>query len=127
MGLKLLLNNTKLLGRLSNMGFSKEIDVNEWHKISKKLTSYFFICSCQRKIKSIIDNLYSIYKKCEDASELGIERDFTGAEWLIIALIESNTDAITHGINCEYPIINKEDELWKWILEVKDNPNLYDN
>ena len=37
------------------MGFEKEVDLKEWHKISNKLTGYFGICRCQRKFKSIID------------------------------------------------------------------------
>lgn len=98
------------------------VDSKEWHTIGDKLTAIFNICSCQRKLKTIIDNLYEIYVKLENQNFT-----FTGTEWLIIAMIDRNTDAITHGINCEYPILNKEDELWKWILEVKDNPNLEDN
>lgn len=99
----------------------------EWHKIGDKLTGYFGICPCQRKIKSIIDNLYSIYKKNIDAYEIGTPRDFTGAEWLIIALMDKNGTAITHGTNCEYPMIDKENPFWEWILEVKDSPYLKDN
>ena len=103
------------------------VDINEWHKISNRLCDMFGICRCQRKIKSIIDNLYSIYEKCIGAYEGTHERNFTGAEWLLIAIIDRNTNAITHGTNCEYPIINKESEFWKWIIKVKDNPNLEDN
>lgn len=101
------------------------IELEEWHKIGNKLTNYFGICSCQRKIKSIIDNLYSIYTKCnyEDPN-----RDFTGAEWLVIAMIDRySKEEITHGVNCEYPIINENSEFWKWIIEVKNNPYLTDN
>ena len=104
-----------------------KVNDKEWHKIGDYLTTYFGICSCQRKLKSIVDNLYSIYEKCIGAYEGTHERDFTGAEWLIIALLDKSTDAVCHGINCEYPIINKDDELWKWVLETKDNPNLEDN
>lgn len=98
--------------------------IDEWHKIGNKLTSYFGICSCQRKLKTIVDSLYSIYKKL-DTDELTFE--FTGTEWLIIALLDANTDAITHGTNCEYPILNRDHEFWKWIIEIKDNVNLEDN
>jgi hypothetical protein len=104
------------------MGFNKEIDIKEWHKIGNKLTRYFNICSCQRKLKSIIDNLASIKEKCQNE-----EYNFTGAEWLVIAMMDKSSDAITHGINCEYPIINKDDPFWIWIDEVKNNPNLEDN
>lgn len=105
----------------------KQVDNTEWHKIGDKLTGYFGICSCQRKLKSIIDNLYSIYEKCNGAQEGTHERDFTGAEWLLIAILDKGSNLITHGINCEYPIINSDDEFWKWIIVVKDNPNLEDN
>jgi hypothetical protein len=100
----------------------KNTDICEWSKIGEQLTSYFGICSCQRKLKTIINNLVSIKEKC-------LKRDysFTGAEWLIIALIEKDSWAIKHGINCEYPIINEDDPFWVWIDEVKDNPNLEDN
>ncbi len=101
-------------------------NTEEWHKIGNKLTSWFGICSCQRKLKSIINNLYSIYEKCNGAYEGTHDRDFTGAEWLLIALLDK-AGAITHGINCEYPIINKELEFWKWIIEIKDSPYLEDN
>ena len=103
------------------------VDNKEWHKIGDKLTNYFQICGCQRKLKSIIDSLLSIRKKCNDAYELGTPRDFTGAEWLLIAMIESRSEAICHGTNCEYPIIMNDDPFWIWLDEIKDSPNLEDN
>mgnify|MGYP001573488685 CR=1 FL=1 len=54
-------------------------------------------------------------------------RPFTGAEWLLIALMDKNSTAITHGINCEYPILYDDDPFWIWMLEAHDNPNLEDN
>lgn len=105
----------------------KDKELEEWHKIGNTLCDYFQICRCQRKLKTIIDNLISIYEKCNGAYERTHERDFTGAEWLIIAILDARSDAIMHGVNCEYPIINKEDDFWKWILEVKDSPYLEDN
>jgi aspartate oxidase len=97
-------------------------DINEWHKIGDKLTDYFGICRCQRKLKTIVDNLLSIREKC-----LNGYRDFTGAEWLILAIMDRNSTAIMHGTNCEYPIIMNDDPFWKWLDEIKDNPNLKDN
>ncbi len=98
------------------------IDDKEWHKIGNQLTSYFQICGCQRKLKTIIDNLVEIKQKLIDRNF-----NFTGAEWLLIASMETFSNAITHGINCEYPIIIEDDPFWKWLDEVKDNPNLVDN
>ncbi len=100
------------------------VDSEEWHKIGDKLTGYFKICGCQRKLKTIVNNLYSIYYKLDKESP---DYNFTGTEWLIRAMLDRSSNAIMHGTNCEYPILNKEDEFWKWILEVKDNPNLEDN
>lgn len=97
-------------------------DIKEWHKIGDKLTNYFGICQCQRKIKTIIDNLVSIHDKC-----LKRDYNFTGAEWLVIALMDRKSTAIVHGVNCEYPIIMEEDPFWIWVNEVKNNPNLEDN
>ncbi len=97
-------------------------ETKEWHKIGDMLTTYFRICSCQRKLKTIIDNLYQIYLKLEARTF-----NFTGTEWLIIAMMDRNTEAITHGVNCEYPILNKDDVFWKWIVEIKDSPYLKDN
>lgn len=107
--------------------YMKDKELEEWHKIGNQLTSYFHICSCQRKLKSIIDNLYSIYEKCNGAYEGTHERDFTGAEWLLLAILENKSTAVSHGVNCEYPIINKEDPFWMWIVEIKDSPYLSDN
>ena len=98
-----------------------------WHEIGDELTSKFNICGCQRKLKTIVDNLYSIYQKLITFQDTGDDLDFTGAEWLLVAMIDKNTKAITHGVNCEYPIINQDDEFWKWVIETKDNPNLKDN
>ena len=97
-------------------------DIKEWHKIGDKLTTYFGICGCQRKLKTIIDNLVNIKEKC-------IARDFnfTGAEWLLLAIMDKNSNAIEHGINCEYPMINTYDPFWVWLDEVKNNPYLEDN
>ena len=102
------------------MGKIKNLD--EWHRIGNKLTNFFGICHCQRKLKTIVDNLYSIYVKIDERTF-----DFTGAEWLIIALMDQQGDLISHGTNCEYPMLNREHEFWKWILKVKDNPALEDN
>lgn len=101
---------------------TREEELKEWHKIGDKLTKYFNICSCQRKLKTIVDNLVSIYEKC-----LIRDYNFTGAEWLLIAMLDSFSSAICHETNCEYPIIMKDDEFWKWIMEVKDSPYLKDN
>jgi len=98
-----------------------------WEQIGRELTNFFGICACQRKLKTIVDNLVSIRKKCTDAYVLGTPRDFTGAEWLLIALMDADSYGIAHGTNCEYPIIIEDHPFWKWIDEVKDNPNLEDN
>lgn len=104
-----------------------EIINESWDAISIKLTSYFNICSCQRKLKTIVDNLLSIRKKCLDADNLGTPRDFTGAEWLVLAILEQKHSSVTHGTNCEYPIIMENDPFWEWLDIVKNNPNLIDN
>jgi len=101
-------------------------DIEKWQEIREKLTDYLGICGCQRKLKTIIDNLVSIHDKCIGAYNNTHERDFTGAEWLVIAMLNSGSDAIIHAINCEYPIINEDDKFWKWILEIKDSPYLED-
>lgn len=99
-----------------------EINDIEWNKIRVDLTNYFGICSCQRKLKTIVDNLVSIKEKC-----LNRNYDFTGAEWLVLALMDRNSIGIMHGVNCEYPIINEDDSFWIWIDEIKNNKNLVDN
>lgn len=112
------------------MGFKREIDTQEWHKIGDYLTSYFKICSCQRKLKTIVDNLYEIYLKLKDYRENNTPLEFTGAEWLVLATLDAMyplKDAICHGINCEYPILLEDSEFWKWVIETKGNPNLEDN
>lgn len=109
------------------MPFEREIDNKEWHKIGDELASMFNICSCQRKLKTIVDNLYEIYMKLVDFQDNQTPLKFTGTEWLIIAMIDRNTPAIAHGINCEYPIIMRDEIFWKWIIEAKNNPNLEDN
>lgn len=109
------------------MPFKREIDDKEWHKISNELAKIFSICSCQRKLKTIVDNLHEIYTKLVDYQDNGTPLSFTGAEWLLVAMIDQNTDAITHGTNCEYPIIMRDTALWKWIVAAKNNPNLEDN
>lgn len=98
------------------------VDIKEWHKIGNALTGYFGICNCQRKLKTIVDSLYDIYLKLEKR-----DFNFTGAEWILIAIMDRSSNAITHGVNCEYPILMKDDEFWKWLLEVRNNPNLEDN
>lgn len=101
---------------------TREEELKEWHKIGDKLTGYFRICSCQRKLKTIVDNLVSIHDKC-----IVRNFDFTGTEWLIIAMMDRNSNAISHGVNCEYPILNQDDPFWTWIMEIKDSPHLTDN
>jgi len=93
-----------------------------WKNIGYRLTKYFGICPCQRKLKTIVNNLVSIKEKC-----VSREYGFTGAEWLLIAIMDQKGCGIVHGINCEYPIINQEDIFWRYIDLVKDNPNLEDN
>lgn len=102
-------------------------DTEEWHKIGNQLCDYFGICRCQRKLKSIIHALYNIYQKCNQGYNDSSKRNFTGAEWLLIAILDRHSDMIQHGINCEYPIINESSEIWKFILKEKDSPYLEDN
>lgn len=107
------------------MAFTKEVNLKEWHEIRDKLTNYLGICKCQRKLKSIINVLVRIYDKGQN----GIH-DWTAEEYLILAMLDAR-GLITHGINCEYPIIlhmnRNNDDFWEWIKTVKDNPNLDDN
>lgn len=100
----------------------EQIEYEEWKKIQKIITGTFRICECQRKIKTIVDNLYQVYLKLDDR-----DFSFTGTEWLLIAMMDQSSDMITHGINCEYPILNKDDPFWLWLLEIKDSPYLKDN
>lgn len=99
-------------------------DINEWHKIGNKLTAYLGICRCQRKLKSIVDDLLRLKEINQKVYDSGGDRNFTGAEWALLAMLESR-DLVTHGVNCEYPIIYGE--FWEWLEEIKDNPNLEDN
>lgn len=103
------------------------VDDKEWHKIGDQLTTYFNICGCQRKLKTIVDSLYSIYEKLIKFSEDREPLDFTGTEWLIVAMLDKNETAVCHGTNCEYPIILLNDPFWVWLIETKNNPNLEDN
>lgn len=96
----------------------KEID--QWHLIGNKLTVDLGICRCQRKLKSFIDILAGIHKK-----SLTNDYNYTGEEYFILAFLDSK-DLITHGTNCEYPIV-LDTEFWRWVLEVKDSPYLEDN
>lgn len=95
--------------------------MENWKEISYKLVNYFGICNCQRKIRTIILDLHRIKTKC-----LNSDYSFSGSEWLLLAIMESN-DLVTHGINCEYPIINETDPFWVWVDEVISNPSLEDN
>lgn len=98
-----------------------KVDDKEWHYIGNRLTDYLGICSCQRKLKSIVDVLISIYEKAESG-----KHGYTPSEFLICAMLEKR-NFLTHGINCEYPIIDKNIQFWIWIVSLKDNPNLTDN
>ena len=95
-------------------------NIEEWHKIGNRLTAYLGVCSCQRKLKGIVTVLNSIHSKIDDSWT-----GFTSEEYLICALLERK-NLLTHGVNCEYPILNNE-EFWEWIIEVKDSPYLEDN
>lgn len=104
---------------MKDLGFAK---TESWENIQYRLTNTFEICHCQRKIKTIVGNLVSIKDKCTS----GVY-DLTGAEWLLVAIMDSRDLGIMHGINCEYPIIDNTHILWRYIDLVKDNPNLEDN
>ncbi len=101
----------------------QEIEDKEWHRIQEVIVGTFRLCECQRKIKSIVDALYSIYVNLDK----GMPYQFTGAEWLLIGMMDKSSDMVTHGINMEYPILNRDHEFWKWIIEIKDSPYLKDN
>lgn len=104
-------------------------DIKEWHKIGDTLCRYLKICSCQRKLKSIVDELWFIYQEEEKFREdRDYERKYTGSDWLLWAMIDSRTTGIVyHGVNCEYPIVYTESEFWQFIKEAVNNPNLEDN
>jgi hypothetical protein len=102
-----------------------KVNYEEWRFIGAKLTDYLRICSCQRKLKSIVDVLVRIYEKRNDD-----EPAWTDEEYLILALLDS-IGLVTHGSNIEYPIIldmtRRGDDFWEWIMKVKDDPNLENN
>lgn len=109
-------------------------NIDEWHKIGNELCNFLGWCTCQRKLKSIVDSFYNIYIKHVETSvenkEIGIS--LSGSDYIIIAMLDrghvnDKTSPITHGTNIEYPIINKEHIFWKMILKLKDNPYLQDN
>ncbi len=94
--------------------------IESWKSIRKTLTDYLQICGCQRKLKSIISVLSNIHYKINNEN-----KGFTDEEFLICALLH-RANLLTHGINCEYPII-KNEEFWDWVLRTKDNANLENN
>jgi hypothetical protein len=102
------------------MGFNRQISHNEWKKIQVRLCTYLGICGCQRKLKGIVEALVVIHDKVASG-----KRGFTGAEFLICAMLEKR-GLLEHGINCEYPILYNS-EFWDWIMEIKDNEDLEDN
>lgn len=102
-------------------------NTEEWHKIGNKLCNFLGICSCQRKLKSIVDVLVRIHEKGTRTDET--VHNYTAEEYLILALLDDK-NLITHGVNCEYPIIlhiTKEEDFWEWVLKIKDSPYLEDN
>ena len=112
------------------MNKEHELDIAIWHEIGDKLTTYLVICSCQRKLKSIVSVLVRIYDKILAASsaDKSVVIEWTPEEYLIIALLDTVPgNLLSHGINIEYPILCKEHAFWEWIMEIKDNPNLVDN
>lgn len=100
--------------------------IDKWDSIGEELTEILGICSCQSKLKSIVVDLAKIRKKCIDAIEIGTPRDFTGAEWLLIALMDENDLGFLHGINCRYPLINEGHELWTFIDSIINDEALID-
>lgn len=96
-------------------------DIEEWHKIGDKLTSYLGICNCQRKLESIVIILVRIEIKITNYDW----SNFTKEELLITALLETK-GLITHGSNCEYPFKGNA-EFWKWLDEIKYSEFLEDN
>ncbi len=112
-----------------NMGtrgcnMENKVDYLSWKEISKRLSAELVICPCQRKLKSIVSVLVQIYNKIIAKSQ-----DWTPEEYLIIALLDAHyTNLITHGANIEYPMLyNTKDPFWKWLVEIKDSPDLIDN
>lgn len=100
---------------------------DEWKKIQRRLCYYLQICSCQRKVKSLVDVLVRIWDNGHYREEDGCSprRPWTDYEYLILAQLDQ-LQLITHGINCEYPIITTN-EFWEWLLSIKDSPFLEDN
>jgi len=100
-------------------------NTDEWHKIGDKLCAFLKICACQRKLKSIVEVLVRIKEKGEKG-----DHGWTAEEYLILAMLDSR-DLITHGINCEYPIIlhmnGQQEDFWEWLEKIKDSPYLEDN
>lgn len=95
----------------------------EWNRLNRKLCSLLQICPCQRKLKSIVMILLSIYNKL-----IVMKWDeLTPEELLICNLLDVNTEWITHGVNCEYPILKRGGELWDFVLSAQYNPALIDN
>lgn len=92
----------------------------EWHKIGITLTGCLGICQCQRKLKSFVNVLIRIYNKYKNNT-----KNWTEEEYIILSFLDSR-GLITHGTNCEYPII-LDNDFWKYVNLIKDNEFLEDN
>src|SRR6478752_669190 len=97
-------------------------NTEEWNKIGDKLTSILRICNCQSKLKSIVKILISIRDKCE-----AMEWYKLTPEELFICAFLDREGILTHGTNCEYPIVAGAEAFWEWIDEIKNNSDLEDN
>jgi hypothetical protein len=94
----------------------------DWKQLGRTLSHNLRICECQRKLRSIVLILMSIRAKCRE----GEHDSLTPEELFITSLLDRNgSELVTHGTNAEYPILTGD--LWDWLDEIWQNPNLEDN
>lgn len=96
------------------------VDNKEWHLIGDRITRRLHICTCQRKLKSFVDELLAVKAIVQDWSLPVLSHQYMLIAWL------GSLDLIEHGSNIEHAWLADE-EFWEWLETIKDSPNLEDN
>ena len=92
---------------------------DSFEEVRIKLSVYLNICPCQRKLRSIVDQLYNIKRNIYRLNPIN-------SEDVLLCAILDKLNILEHGINCEYPILTNM-EFWKFIDKCYSNPNVINN
>lgn len=95
-----------------------------WWRIWYRFNNFLKLDIYPERLEGTIKTFNFLIEKCSGEKYSSL-RDFTEAEWLLLAIVcKKYPDSVKYSCNTRYPKLEINNEFFKWIIDVSQNPNL---